>query len=71
MTRLAEAKETKILDWLSSVEYSLKHRAIYDRRLPGTGQWLLDCGRFGRWLEHGNPVLWCTGGPGVGKTVLT
>ena len=66
----AEAKETQILDWLSSPEHSSKHRAICDRRLPGTGQWLLDCERVGHWLEHATPVLWCSGGPGVGKSVL-
>lgn len=68
--RLAEAKEQQILDWLSSRQSSYKHHAICSTRIPGTGQWLLDCGRFKSWVDNANPILWCTGGPGVGKTVL-
>lgn len=64
-------KEQQILDWLSSNDYTRKHRDIKARRLGGTGQWLLDCEKFQGWLDAINPVLLCTGSPGVGKSVLT
>ncbi|KAM0793863.1 hypothetical protein BDR22DRAFT_877766 [Usnea florida] len=66
-----QTKEKTVLDWLSSISYSHKHSDIRSRRLPGTGQWLLDCKVFQGWLKLENPVLWCTGGPGVGKSCLT
>lgn len=66
-----EEKEQQVLDWLSSTRYSKKHRDVGSRRLPGTGRWLLDCGIFKDWLNCAHPVLWCTGDPGAGKSVLT
>lgn len=66
-----ETKEQHILDWLSSEDYSQKHGDIRARRLPGTGKWLLGCKKFQAWLDGANTVLWCTGSPGVGKSVLT
>ena len=62
--------ERQVLDWLSSNDYSRKHRDIRARRLFGTGKWLLDCEKFQAWLNHTSSVLLCTGGPGVGKSVL-
>lgn len=67
----AEAKEQRILDWLSPTQYSQRHNDVRARRLPGTGQWLLDCEKFQAWLESKTPIFWCIGGPGVGKSVLT
>ncbi|KAJ7586734.1 ankyrin repeat-containing domain protein, partial [Mycena floridula] len=37
---------------------------------PGTGHWLLTHETFGRWIDGNVNILWCRGGPGVGKTVL-
>ena len=39
--------------------------------MAGTGQWFLEHENFNTWMEQRNPVLWCSGGPGVGKSVLT
>ena len=66
-----ETKEEQILDWLSSNDYSRTHHDISVRRFDGTGKWLLDCEKFQSWLNNANPVLLCTGSPGVGKSVLT
>ena len=38
--------------------------------MAGTGEWLLDHDNFTAWMEKGNPVLWCSGDPGAGKSVL-
>lgn len=39
--------------------------------MAGTGQWFLEHREFEAWIHQSNPMLWCTGGPGVGKSVLT
>lgn len=41
-----------------------------DRQLTGTGEWFLSSSSFRTWTQGTLPVLWCKGGPGVGKTVL-
>jgi hypothetical protein len=46
-------------------------------RHPGTCEWIFQNDEFLRWskisavVSGQNPLLWITGGPGVGKTVLT
>ena len=67
---MPETERQNILNWLSSTSYSQKHYDVRAKRLEGTGQWLLDCDVFNSWLDRSNPVLCCTGGPGVGKSVL-
>ena len=36
----------KILDWLTPIDYGLKQSDLINRRQKGTGQWLLDSGKF-------------------------
>ena len=66
-----ESKFHDILDWLSPNKHLTKHDYIRAQRLPDTGQWLLDSAPFQSWLKGGKPVIWCTGGPGAGKSFLT
>ena len=66
-----ESKELEILSWLSSHKRSRVHHDIRARRVSGTGQWLLDHTGFHAWMDQSNPILWCRGDPGVGKSVLT
>lgn len=39
--------------------------------MVGTGDWLLKHKDFNVWMSRSNPILWCSGGPGAGKSVLT
>lgn len=71
LIRSIEHREMEILSWLSSHQYSRIHHDICARRMAGTGQWLLEHREFEAWIHQSNPMLWCTGGPGVGKSVLT
>ena len=63
-----------ILAWLSPLDPKLRHQDIRDRRVENVGEWLLNTEEFRSWYagseggESGNAVLYCYGGPGVGKT---
>ncbi|KAL6715324.1 hypothetical protein ACLMJK_007590 [Lecanora helva] len=63
---------SKLLDWLSPPAPQRKHSNIRNRRLQGSGHWLLEQARFKVWLQDWNQprLLWCPGKPGAGKTVL-
>ncbi|KAJ3542724.1 hypothetical protein NMY22_g3407 [Coprinellus aureogranulatus] len=49
-------------------------RAIYQQalqqRMKGTGVWFLEMREFKKFLEEKGVILWCTGMPGAGKTIL-
>jgi len=63
-----------ILEWLSPLEPRERNQAIGMDRVPEVGDWLLDTNEFTQWNQGGdgttNPVLFCYGDPGVGKTYL-
>jgi hypothetical protein len=61
----------KILDWVSP-RYLGKQMAAQGARVEGTGRWLLEDARFVTWRDgpDADPVLWCYGPQGSGKTVL-
>ena len=63
-----------ILDWLSPLAPRLRHRDVRRSRVEGVGDWVLQTEEFIDWntREGGvvNPILFCYGDPGVGKTHL-
>jgi len=65
-----------LLTWLSPLEPRLRHRDIQDRRAENVGEWLLQIKEFRSWHdwsgegEGDKAVLFCYGGPGVGKTFM-
>ena len=63
-----------VLEWLSPLEPRERHQVIGMDRIPGVGDWLLITNEFTQWNQGGdgtaNPVLFCYGDPGVGKTYL-
>ncbi|KAJ7747665.1 ankyrin repeat-containing domain protein [Mycena maculata] len=63
-------KRTEILDWLSPINFFLRHADISRTRQPGTGEWFLADSRFKKWESGAGGPLWCRGIPGAGKTVL-
>ena len=67
---------SSLLTWLSPLEPKQRHRDIQERRAENVGEWLLLTEEFRSWHnwsgegEGDKPVLFCYGGPGVGKTFL-
>ena len=65
-----------ILAWLSPLNPKLRHQDIQDGRVGNVGEWLLQTEEFRGWeagsagSESDNPVLFCYGDPGVGKTFV-
>ncbi|KAJ7840183.1 hypothetical protein B0H14DRAFT_2158627, partial [Mycena olivaceomarginata] len=64
------AERKKIIDWLSPLNFFVRHDEIFSTRQEGTGEWLLNEKQFKRWESSSGGLLWCRGIPGVGKTVL-
>ena len=64
----------QILRWLSPLEPTRRHQAVRADRLDGVGNWVLETSEFRKWrdAEDGGveQVLFCYGGPGVGKTYV-
>ncbi|RYP54685.1 hypothetical protein DL768_000621 [Monosporascus sp. mg162] len=68
---VVERERRKVVDWISSLNFSAKQDDSLGRREQGTGDWILSCEEFKRWLSGSGGTLWCRGIPGAGKTVLT
>ncbi|KAL6871677.1 hypothetical protein HDV57DRAFT_275906 [Trichoderma longibrachiatum] len=64
-------EDLAILDWITPINYGPQHSDFFNRRQPGTGQWLLESAEFKSWLADKNQTLFCSGIPGSGKTILT
>jgi len=68
--------QSQLLTWLSPLEPRLRHRDIQDRRAENVGEWLLQTEEFRSWRDRSGKsegdkaVLFCYGGPGVGKTFI-
>ena len=64
----------RILQWLSPLEPQLRHQGVQTERLDGVGNWVLETSEFRKWRDtedgYAEPVLFCYGDPGVGKTYL-
>ena len=67
-------EDNQILEWLSPLKPHQRHQGVRADRLDGVGNWFLETSEFRKWgngddgsLEQ---VLFCSGGPGVGKTYL-
>jgi Cdc6-like AAA superfamily ATPase len=60
-----------MLDWLTLVDYGPQQSDFFNKREPGTGQWLLTSKEYNYWIESSKQTLFCPGIPGAGKTILT
>ena len=59
--------------WLSPLEPLMTHSAVRDSRFQGVGDWLLETSEWRQWRDGedgAEPVLFCPGNPGAGKTYL-
>ena len=72
----ATDERSDILAWLSPLEPRTRHQDVQNRRVANVGEWLLQTGEFQRWCDGAqhegsdHAILFCCGGPGVGKTYL-
>jgi len=69
-----DVEERQILQWLSPLEPQQRHQGVRIDRLDGVGNWVLETAEFRKWSDKEGgrvePVLFCYGNPGVGKTYL-
>ena len=67
-------EDNRIREWLSPLNPQQRHQDVRADRLDGVGNWVLETSEFQKWSngEDGycERVLFCSGGPGVGKTYL-
>ncbi|KAL6814598.1 ankyrin repeat protein [Trichoderma camerunense] len=70
-SKITSKEDLEILEWLTPVNYGLQQTDYFQRRHPGTGQWLLNSAEFQQWLHTSQQTLFCQGIPGAGKTILT
>ena len=65
---------SQILQWLSPLEPQQRHQSVRTSRLDGVGNWVLENSEFRKWRDGEDncvePVLFCYGNPGVGKTYV-
>ena len=69
-----DLEKDQILQWLSQLEPQQRHEGVRADRLDSVGNWVLETNEFRQWCDMGGgwgePVLFCYGNPGVGKTYL-
>ncbi|KAK8017904.1 hypothetical protein PG991_007094 [Apiospora marii] len=58
-----------ILNWLSSCDPQENHESANSIHLKGTNSWVFNTAEFQQWYRQGD-VLWISGFPGAGKTIL-
>ncbi|TEY57649.1 hypothetical protein BOTCAL_0210g00100 [Botryotinia calthae] len=62
----------QVMTWLYPGEYYESLHQACAKRSANTGQWLLTDISFQNWLNGlSDPILWCYGSPGCGKTILS
>lgn len=66
-----DKESLKVLKWLSAIDCHSKQRETLSRKQEGTGEWLFRSQEYQNWLSGKDRLLWCSGSPGAGKTVLT
>jgi len=64
----------QILQWLSPLKPQQRHLGVRTDRIDTVGSWVLGTNEFEKWRDAGDgcvdQVLFCCGGPGVGKTYV-
>ena len=76
-------KQRKILDWLSTENYSTRHKELRKTRIENSGKWFLNSNEFTSWSDGtGHGCLLCMGirltlviislivAAGAGKSIL-
>ncbi|RMJ16674.1 hypothetical protein CDV36_003668 [Fusarium kuroshium] len=63
-------QQKAILDWLSPLKPAHDHLLAQSSHQPGTSEWLQKGEDFQTWLKERNSILWLSGPPGSGKTIM-
>lgn len=61
----------RILNRITSIDFTTQQIDNLDRRQEGTGKWLLESPEFEAWVFGDRRTLFCPGMPGAGKTMLS
>jgi nucleoside phosphorylase len=64
-------EHSKVMHWLSSVNFWGKQVDLFERAQRGTGRWIFEDEIFKSWLTGHPQLLWCRGDAGAGKTILS
>ena len=66
-----DEKNLAVQHWVTSVDYLSHQQEVLKDRHEGTGQWFLRHEAYEEWSRGSDcQALWCSGCPGVGKTVM-
>ncbi|KAJ3769791.1 ankyrin repeat-containing domain protein [Lentinula raphanica] len=66
---LSSDEEKKLQDWLAAPDSSITYATALNKKVSGTGQWILEDPVFLKWKEEGS-ILCIQGQAGSGKTFL-
>lgn len=70
-TQSYDTERRDIIAWLSPISFVAQQVDIFSKWQQGTGNWFLETADFRNWIDgRGSSILWCSGLPGAGKTVL-
>ncbi|KAF5331962.1 hypothetical protein D9611_008863 [Ephemerocybe angulata] len=61
----------EIVAWLDGPDFLRICQAALAQRMPGTGMWFIESEEFRQLVEGRSIIVWGTGMPGAGKTVLS
>ncbi|RBA09666.1 hypothetical protein FPRO05_05602 [Fusarium proliferatum] len=65
-----DKQQTAIMNWLSPLKPGHNHSQLKSARQPGTAEWFHKSKRFEDWFRGRNTMLWLSGPPGSGKSVM-
>lgn len=70
LVRCQQERQT-IISWLCPHDAAAQQNELLSRHQENTGQWLTKSKEFLTWLNETKVSLFCSGYPGVGKTMLS
>ncbi|KAF5332787.1 hypothetical protein D9611_005219 [Ephemerocybe angulata] len=65
-----EASVEEVTEWLKGANFREVYRLSLEARMDDTGTWLIATFEFGEFVAKRGTVVWATGLPGSGKTIL-
>ncbi|KAF6761389.1 hypothetical protein DFP72DRAFT_39235 [Ephemerocybe angulata] len=65
-----EASIEEVTEWLNGANFRSVYRLSLEARMDNTGTWFIATFEFGEFVRQKGTVVWATGLPGSGKTIL-